>query len=171
MKKIYLMLCSVLCVAALGGCVTAKPPAPTANELLLQAMQDTGLEFEETDRGILVYLPALSFAYGSSDLLPEARDKLRFVADAVNADFAVDRKVAVEGHTDSKGAEAYNLELSKERSLSVADELIFSGVQENRMEPAWFGESNPRAPNENADGSDNPDGRALNRRVEIIILN
>ena len=154
----------------MAGCQTAKVQ-PTDNELLTQALTDSGLEFEETERGIVVYLPALSFEYGSSDLIPESRDKLRFVADAVNANFALNRSISVEGHTDSKGAEAYNMELSKKRAESVVDELIFSRVQEDRLQAAWFGETQPRAPNENADGSDNPDGRALNRRVEIIILN
>ncbi len=165
------LLCAAMVGVFLAGCSTAKVEPPSANELLLQTLADSDLEYAETDRGILIYLPALSFAYGSSDLIPEARDRLRFVSDAVNASFVANRRIAVEGHTDSKGAASYNLNLSKERALSVADELVFSKVSEDRLDSAWFGETQPRVPNENADGSDNPDGRAMNRRVEIIILN
>ena len=72
------------------------------------------------------------------------------------------------GHTDSISDEAFNLQLSQERADAVSAELKKDGVSAI-LDATGYGESKPVAPNENADGSDNPAGRALNRRVEIFI--
>ncbi len=74
----------------------------------------------------------------------------------------------VYGHTDSISDEAFNLQLSQERADAVSAELKKDGVSAI-LDATGYGESKPVAPNENADGSDNPSGRALNRRVEIFI--
>lgn len=81
-------------------------------------------------------------------------------------------KVVVEiaGHTDSKGEPAYNLKLSQDRAKAVTDYLVDKGIKKQRLIPKGYGETMPAAPNKNADGSDNPDGRQLNRRVELKIL-
>ncbi|MEX1000947.1 MAG: OmpA family protein [Crocinitomicaceae bacterium] len=75
----------------------------------------------------------------------------------------------LEGHTDWFGTEPYNVTLSKNRSLSAHKYLINKGISPNRIENAWFGEVNPVVNNTNPDGSDNPDNRQLNRRVEIKV--
>ena len=79
-------------------------------------------------------------------------------------------KIEISGHTDSRGNEEYNLELSQDRAESVREQMIERGITANRMTAKGYGESEPIAPNENADGSDNPKGRRLNRRTEITIL-
>lgn len=79
-------------------------------------------------------------------------------------------KIEVAGHTDSKGPDAYNMALSKRRSKVVAVYIEKNGVDKGRMKVVGYGESMPVAPNTNQDGTDNPEGRALNRRTEIIIV-
>jgi OOP family OmpA-OmpF porin len=80
--------------------------------------------------------------------------------------------VTVEGYTDSRGTEARNLQLSRERAQTVKDWLIKNGgALEPNISTKGFGEAYPVAPNTNENGSDNPIGRALNRRVSIVVEN
>ena len=78
--------------------------------------------------------------------------------------------VEISAHTDGKGPAAYNLELSQERCLAAANYLDFNGITKDRIALKWYGESKPVAPNTNKDGSDNPEGRSLNRRTEFKIV-
>jgi outer membrane protein OmpA-like peptidoglycan-associated protein len=81
-------------------------------------------------------------------------------------------KVEVAGHTDSIGTEVYNQGLSERRAKTVYDYLAGHGIGTDRMVgPVGYGESKPIAPNTNEDGSDNPDGRAKNRRTELNVQN
>ena len=78
--------------------------------------------------------------------------------------------VTVEGYSDSKGGRSVNRQLSQERANAVKDWLVKNGnVPAASITARGFGEQNPVAPNTNADGSDNAAGRALNRRVSIIV--
>lgn len=80
------------------------------------------------------------------------------------------KKIIIEGHTDSKGSEDYNLKLSQKRAEAVKGWFISKGVlKEIEFETKGYGESKPVAPNTKTDGSDNPEGRTRNRRVEIRI--
>jgi outer membrane protein OmpA-like peptidoglycan-associated protein len=74
--------------------------------------------------------------------------------------------VRVEGHTDSKGSDEYNLSLSDRRSAAVMEYLVKKGVPRSKLSSVGKGEREPIAPNE-IDGKDNPAGRAENRRVEF----
>lgn len=78
-------------------------------------------------------------------------------------------KVEISGHTDNKGNDAYNQKLSEERALSVVTKLTLNGISADRMKAKGYGKTMPVAPNKNKNGSDNPEGRQLNRRVELII--
>lgn len=79
--------------------------------------------------------------------------------------------VQVGSHTDSKGTDEYNMALSERRSLSVRNYLINVGkISKKRLENKWYGKSNPAAPNTKEDGSDNPEGRDLNRRTEFKVI-
>ena len=81
-----------------------------------------------------------------------------------------DAPVVIEGHTDSKGKEKYNQDLSERRANSVEDRLVRNaGADGGRIETTGWGEAKPAVPNEKLDGSDDPDGRQQNRRVEITI--
>ena len=75
--------------------------------------------------------------------------------------------IEVDGHTDSKGADAYNLELSQRRAATVAKALQGDGLTAP-LTIHGFGETQPVAPN-TLKGADNPVGRQLNRRVELVI--
>jgi outer membrane protein OmpA-like peptidoglycan-associated protein len=78
--------------------------------------------------------------------------------------------VLIEGHTDSKGKETYNQNLSERRAESVKNWLVENaGADGGRIETKGWGETRPAVANEKPDGSDDPDGRQQNRRVEITI--
>ncbi|MEM9000814.1 MAG: OmpA family protein [Bacteroidota bacterium] len=72
--------------------------------------------------------------------------------------------ILVEGHTDSAGSDAYNMALSQQRAESVSKYLIAQGISSNRFTTKWYGETQPRATNDTAEG------KAKNRRVEIAIM-
>ena len=106
------------------------------------------------------------FDFGKSDIRPDAAQTLSKLATVLN-----DAKVPtahIYGHTDSVSDEAFNQKLSEDRANAVKNELSKDGVSAT-LDATGYGETKPVAPNENPDGSDNPAGRALNRRVEIYI--
>ena len=72
---------------------------------------------------------------------------------------------------DDDGNDDYNVELSKDRANAVVRYLTRKGIDANRFKAVGMGEGQQIAINENPDGSDNPEGRQLNRRIEIRILN
>ena len=106
------------------------------------------------------------FDFGKSDIRPEAAQTLKSLAGVLNN--AKVPAAHIYGHTDSVSDEAFNQQLSEARANAVKNDLAKNGVTAT-MDATGYGESKPVAPNENADGSDNPAGRALNRRVEIFI--
>jgi outer membrane protein OmpA-like peptidoglycan-associated protein len=79
-------------------------------------------------------------------------------------------KFEIGAHTDNTGNENYNLKLSQKRASSVIEYLSQKGILKERLVAKGYGESKPVASNENPDGSDNPEGRRLNRRTEIKII-
>ena len=81
-----------------------------------------------------------------------------------------DIKIEIGSHTDSRGTDSYNQRLSQQRAQSVVDYLIGKGIKRLRLVARGYGETKPIAPNENKDGSDNPEGRQRNRRTEFRIL-
>ena len=106
------------------------------------------------------------FDFGKSEIRSDAAQTLKSLAGVLNN--AKVPTAHIYGHTDSVSDEAFNLQLSQERADAVSAELKKDGVSAI-LDATGYGESKPVAPNENADGSDNPAGRALNRRVEIFI--
>ena len=106
------------------------------------------------------------FDFGKSEIRSDASQTLKKLADVLNN--AKVPAAHIYGHTDSISDEAFNQQLSEARANAVSSELKKDGVTAT-MDATGYGESKPVAPNENADGSDNPAGRALNRRVEIFI--
>jgi outer membrane protein OmpA-like peptidoglycan-associated protein len=78
--------------------------------------------------------------------------------------------VTIEGYTDAKGAHSANMQLARARAQAVKDWLVKSGnVSAANISVKGFGEQYPVAANTNPDGTDNPIGRALNRRVSIVV--
>lgn len=81
-----------------------------------------------------------------------------------------DVKIEISGHTDSKGSDEYNMDLSKRRAESVMNFLLDKGIEENRLTFTGYGESQPIAKNQNEDGTWNYKGMQKNRRTEVKIL-
>ena len=101
------------------------------------------------------------FDFNSYQLKPEAKEMLRRVARTLNEN--PDTVVVVVGYTDSTGSFNYNVKLSEKRAEAVRNELVLNGVDPTRVVTFGCGPKHPIAPN------DTPEGRSLNRRVEILI--
>ena len=114
-------------------------------------------------RGMVITLSgSVLFASNESTLLPAAMLKLNEVADALTKGNP-DSNITVEGHTDSQGQRQYNMDLSRKRAESVRDQLVSRGVAQDRIKAVGIGPDRPVASNNSAEG------RANNRRVEIIV--
>jgi outer membrane protein OmpA-like peptidoglycan-associated protein len=108
------------------------------------------------------------FDFDQSTLRPDAEAALQQVRNAIARRYP-DNAMQIRGHTDAIGSDEYNQKLSDRRADSVKTWLAQQQVAESRMSTRGYGESQPVAPNTLPDGSDNPQGRQRNRRVEIII--
>lgn len=118
---------------------------------------------KQEPRGTVITLSgSVLFASSKSDLLPAAQIKLNSVADTLSQQDP-DSKMIVEGHTDSQGGVSYNQDLSQRRAQTVRDYLVSRGIAADRVTAAGFGSSRSVADN------NSPEGRANNRRVEIVI--
>ena len=114
-------------------------------------------------RGLVITLAGgVLFTSGKSDLLPTAQVKLNEVAKALTEQDPESR-MAVEGFTDSQGTAAYNQDLSQKRAQSVRDYLVSRGIASDRITAEGFGLNRAIADNHT------PEGRANNRRVEIVV--
>jgi OmpA-OmpF porin, OOP family len=119
---------------------------------------------------LTIDLKGVNFDFDKSTLRPDAVAILD-EAIAILGKYP-ELKVEVAGHTDSIGTEVYNQGLSERRAQAVYDYLASHGIDAGRMVgPTGYGETRPIAPNTNEDGSDNPDGRARNRRTELNVQN
>lgn len=113
-------------------------------------------------------LQGVSFEAGSARLTAAAERRLDEFIDTLRK--KLNARVRIEGHTDSVGDAAHNLELSQQRAESVKDHLVRQGVNADRLETRGYGETRPLVPNAGPDGSDDPEARARNRRVELHIV-
>ncbi len=121
------------------------------------------LELRETDRGVVVTLGDVLFATGETVLQPDARSNLQDVVDLLQTE--PDKRIRIEGHTDSTGAANVNMRISQERAEAVRDQLVAMGIAADRIRAVGMGEDFPIASNED------PEGRSRNRRVDVILLN
>ncbi|MFS8066946.1 MAG: OmpA family protein, partial [Byssovorax sp.] len=118
---------------------------------------------KQETRGMVITLSgAVLFTSGKSELLPAAQVKLNDVAKAL-IEQDPDSKMVVEGHTDSQGTAASNQELSQKRAQAVRDYLVSRGIAGDRVTAQGFGPTRPIGENSSAEG------RANNRRVEIVV--
>lgn len=136
-------------------------------EALEKVIEELGAKVTETEIKIELSADVL-FDFDQSDLRPEPEADLNKVATVLKAHPKA--IVLIEGHTDAKGADAYNLTLSEKRAASVKRWLVDKGGADGKhLVTKGWGKSKPVAPNAKPDGSDNPEGRQKNRRVEITI--
>lgn len=136
--------------------VAAEKRAAEAGEAL------AALAAKEEERGTVITLSgSVLFATNEASLLPAARERLDQVAAALLSQ--PNRNVVVEGHTDSRGSAQHNLALSQRRAEAVRTHLISAGYPAERIQARGLGLERPVTSNETAEG------RANNRRVEIVI--
>ncbi len=154
----------VFLVEDLGGGVQSLEVAQSDLDV-----QESDLDVQESDTEIRIELAAdVLFDFDSADLRAEAAAALQNVAEIIRGHEGA--RVRIEGHTDAKGSDSYNQQLSEHRAESVRDWLLAAeGLRDTDFEISGFGESNPVAANEQTDGSDDPEGRQRNRRVEIVV--
>ncbi len=120
-------------------------------------------QVKEEQRGVVITLDGqVLFVTAKAELLPIARDRLNQVAKSLK-ELDDDKLVSIEGYTDSRGADDMNQKLSQDRANAVKDQLISQGVKPEKLRSIGRGEASPVASNET------PEGRANNRRVEIVI--
>jgi outer membrane protein OmpA-like peptidoglycan-associated protein len=120
-------------------------------------------QVKEEARGMVITLTGdVLFVTGKSELLPAAQDQLTLVAKAIQDQGEI-KPVVVEGYTDSVGSDTANMKLSQARADAVRSFLVSKGLPSDKLSAVGHGKSNPIAPNDTADG------RANNRRVEIVV--
>jgi outer membrane protein OmpA-like peptidoglycan-associated protein len=130
---------------------------------IIKAGQKTMVIIEMVKRGMVITLKGVKFDFNKSSLRPESYDILEEAARILKTHPEI--KVELQGHTDSKGSDAYNLKLSDDRAYSVRDYLIRAhGIEASRIFATGYGERSPIADN------NTEEGRALNRRVDFLIL-
>lgn len=128
-----------------------------------EKLKDTeNLSVRETEQGIALNLNNILFDVDSDQLRPEAIKALETVKKILEK--YPDREIRIEGHTDNTGGRNYNMDLSTRRAKSVLNHLLEKGLNGDRMSYRGYGETKPVAPN------DTEEGRAQNRRVEILIV-
>jgi outer membrane protein OmpA-like peptidoglycan-associated protein len=147
--------------AALDAEKKARMDAEKRLEAAMASLAEVA-KVKEESRGVVITLSgAVLFASGKSTLLPIAQDKLNQVAQALNDQGY--KSLLVEGHTDSVGGDQKNQELSQARAEAVRSHLISRGIPSDKIRAMGIGEARPIADNNSAEG------RANNRRVEIIV--
>jgi len=109
-----------------------------------------------------IILRNVLFATGSADLLPASLAEIRRLQLLLEENESM--RIRIQGHTDNVGETSTNINLSARRAEAVKAELIKSGIDESRLEAKGFGESKP------IDTNDTPEGRAMNRRTEFLVL-
>jgi outer membrane protein OmpA-like peptidoglycan-associated protein len=146
--------------AAVGGAIGAQMAAQERE--LRQSLAGTGADVNYDGSQLRVVLPeSVTFRTASAAVDPGFRPALRAVSDSLRQHPR--STVRVVGHTDNVGSAAYNAQLSQERALAVARELIANGTAASRITVSGRGFQEPIASNATAAG------RAENRRVEIVI--
>ena len=129
------------------------------------------IQVKETATEVRMELAAdVLFDFDKADILPKAQSALKQVADVIREKAKGRGAVTIEGHTDAKGSDAYNQRLSERRAEAVKSWLATrEGLKDVSFTTRGFGATKPVAPNKKRDGSDDPEGRQKNRRVEIVV--
>lgn len=137
-------------------------------DTLFAANVKEDIELKPMEAGRSFKLNNILYDFDKATLRPESKVELDRLVVILNENTEI--KVEISSHTDSKGSDSYNKKLSQRRAQSVVDYLTNKGINKDRLVASGYGESKPVAPNTNDDGSDNPEGRQLNRRTEFKVL-
>ncbi len=149
-----LNLLAVVLLSSLAGC---------AGNLAREEVDSTRLPIAQTERGVMIWLPEqVQFETGKSDFdLIQAKPHLNKLARLLQE--KTDNSILIEGHTDDVGSAEFNMQLSVKRAEALRLALIQRGIAKERLKVSGYGRARPIAPN------DTEIGRALNRRVELIV--
>ncbi len=142
------------------GYLTSNDSVQVINEEITPVVKNIVLTPIEV--GLTVRLKNIYFDFDKTTLKSESFVELNKVVDFLKQNSSV--SIEISGHTDSKGSDTYNLNLSQGRSQSVVDYLVSQGIDSSRLQAQGYGESKP------IDTNDTEAGRANNRRVEFTVL-
>lgn len=137
----------------------ARRAAEERAQAAMERMRELAAVRQEPDETVITIRGEVLFASDQTEILPTGRDRLVTLADVLRD--SGDQVAIIEGHTDSRGSDDYNIRLSRRRAEAVRDFLVSQGVPIARLRAVGRGEAMPIASN------DSPEGRANNRRVEI----
>ncbi|HLT73471.1 MAG TPA: OmpA family protein, partial [Ohtaekwangia sp.] len=146
--------------ASAEGYLTATDSVHADQEDLTPFVKD--LYLAPIEVGVTVRLKNIYFDFDKTTLKKESYTELNKVVEFLNQNPSVEIEIA--GHTDSKGSDDYNANLSQGRSQAVVDYLISQGINDYRLSAHGYGESKP------IDTNDTDEGRANNRRVEFTVM-
>jgi len=174
MQRVFTLLCSVALSTALVHAQQSSAGEKTKVLDLIFHVENLGgktegLQVRQTGNEVRIQLAAdVLFDFDKATILPKAESTLQQAAQIIRD--KAKGAVRIEGYTDAKGSDAYNQRLSDRRAAAVKDWFVNRGGLRNvTFATKGFGAQNPVAPNKKPDGSDDPQGRAKNRRVEIIM--
>lgn len=147
-RKLAAAAMATVVVTGLSGCGTSSPAGPN-------------ISARETGHGLELSLGPALFDYDAAELGADGRQEVAQIARLLRQ--KPGQQIVIEGHTDSEGPDDYNLALSEQRATTVRKALIDEGIEGDRLHVVGLGEALPAAFNTTEDG------RANNRRVEVII--
>lgn len=136
-------------------------------ESTVYAEVEKPVELAPIKAGEKIILNNIFFEFDSDEITANSRVELAKLERLMKNNPSV--KIEISGHTDSKGSDTYNQKLSQKRAEAVVKYLVDRGIDASRMIGVGYGETRPIAINTNEDGSDNEEGRAMNRRIELQI--
>lgn len=143
-------------------------PQEELTELVTDITFDTLLYLDKIIIEKAIVLENIYYEFAKWDITPIAAQELDRLVEILydNPEISIE----LSSHTDSVDTEAYNIRLSQRRAESAVNYIIQSGISPTRLTAKGYGESMPIAPNTNPDGTDNPEGRAKNRRTEFKVV-
>jgi outer membrane protein OmpA-like peptidoglycan-associated protein len=154
-------------IEGMGGAKDSGVPTAGESMGVEGALKDLGAKVNDAEIRIDLNADVL-FDFNKAEIRKEAEPSLNKVATVLKAHPTA--KVAIEGHTDGKGADAYNQTLSEQRAAAIKQWLVSNAqVSGANITTRGWGKTKPVSHNTRPDGSDDHDGRAKNRRVEIIV--
>jgi OOP family OmpA-OmpF porin len=143
--------------------VESKDYVKQTSAFVIEKGKPMVMDFQLVKVGMTITLRGIYFDFNKATIKPESRPALDDAAKILKDNPSI--RVEIQGHTDSVGSSEYNMQLSQRRAQAVVDYLVQNyGIQLNRLVARGYGKTMPIAPNST------PEGRALNRRVEFVIL-
>lgn len=151
----------LVCLLSLLGCTTpGKIGEQSKFDITAATSEDIAAALK--DDGRVTISGGILFEFDSADIAPGAADVIRRVAEMMKNN--PDIRIAVVGHTDSTGDYKYNLKLSERRADAMLNALVNEGISSDRLVALGVGQLSPAATN------DTDEGRAQNRRVELVLV-